>query len=52
MLIRFDQWCDSVVNNAETTATFKYEEQHDGRMLGPIPEVGNSVLMPKQNSVI
>lgn len=39
MFIRVNQWCDSVINIAETTATYKYEEQYDGRMLGAIPEV-------------
>lgn len=52
MFIRVDQWWDSVISNAKTTATYKYEEQHDGRMLGAIPEVGNSVLMPRQNVII
>lgn len=52
MFIRVDQWWDSVISNAKTTATYKYEEQHDGRMLEAIPEVGNSVLMPRQNVII
>lgn len=34
MFIRVDQWWDSVISNAKITATYKYEEQHDGRMLG------------------